>query len=114
MPDSESVPIVLALFAASLFGAQAVLGLRSLRHVDAQTGALLTIATAAVVLWLLSPLQMKAAYWRSPGTWVFVLNGFLHPALSMWLSFEANRRMGPTVSATIAATSDSRVRNHGR
>ncbi len=105
MPDSESVPIILALIAASLFGAQAVLSRRSLRHVDAQTGAMLTIATAAVVLWLLSPLQMKAAYWRSPVTWVFVLNGFLHPAISMWLSFEANRRMGPTVSATIAATS---------
>lgn len=104
MPDSESVPIVLALFAAALFGAQGVLARRSLRYVDAQTGAMLTIATAAVVLWLLSPLHVKAAYWRSAAMWVFVVNGFVHPTLSLWFSFEATRRMGATVSATVAAT----------
>lgn len=104
MPDSEWVPIVLALFAAALFGAQGVLARRSLRYVDAQTGAMLTIVTATAVLWLLSPLHVKAAYWRSAAMWVFVVNGFVHPTLSLWLSFEATRRMGATVAATVAAT----------
>lgn len=104
MGDGSMVPAGLALLAAALFGAQAVLAGRSLRYVDAQTGSMVTVVSAAVIFWALLVWQTRAEDWHSPGVWVFVSNGALHPLVSMFLSFEANRRMGPTVSATIAAT----------
>ncbi len=104
MLPATLVPILLALVAAAGFALQAVLARFSLRYVDAQAGALVTIATAALVFWALAPLHMRGEFWRSPALWVFAINGLVHPTLSMLLSFEANRRMGATVSATIAAT----------
>ena len=105
MTDGSLMPVGLALLAAALFGAQAVLAGRSLRHVDPPTGAMMTIVTAGLTFWLLLLWQIHTVDWRSPAVWVFASNGILHPMVSMFLSFEANRRMGPTVSATIAATS---------
>lgn len=104
MTVATPLPMLLSLLAASLFGAQAVLARRALRYVNAQTGAMISIVTAACVFWFLYVWQADAAHWHSPGIWVFASNGLLHPMLSMFLSFEANRRMGATVSATIAAT----------
>lgn len=103
--DEMRVPMLLALLAASLFGAQAVLARRALRYVNAQTGAMVTIVVAAVIFWLLYLVgRADWAHWGSPALWVFASNGLLHPLLSMFLSFEANRRMGATVSAAIAST----------
>jgi drug/metabolite transporter (DMT)-like permease len=96
--------VLLATTAAAFFGAQAVLARRSMRHVDAQTGAMITIVTATTVFWMLGAFRFQADWWRSPAVWVFVVNGFVHPTVSMFLSFEANRRMGATVSAAIAGT----------
>jgi drug/metabolite transporter (DMT)-like permease len=104
MPAASPMPVLLGLLAALLFGLQAVLARRTLRFVNAQTGALITICTAAAIFWSLYVWRMEWAHWRSPAVWVFASNGLLHPMLSMLLSFEANRRMGATVSATIAAT----------
>jgi drug/metabolite transporter (DMT)-like permease len=101
---SAATPLLLALLAAALFGAQAVLARRSLRHVDPQTGAMITICTSTLVFWSVYLWRMEPAHWRSAALWVFLSNGLLHPVLSMFLSFEANRRMGATLSATIAAT----------
>jgi drug/metabolite transporter (DMT)-like permease len=103
MAAAPLLPVLLALLAASLFGLQAVLARRALRYVNAQTGAMLTISVAALIFWTLLAFRMDWAWWRSPAVWVFASNGLLHPMFSMLLSFEANRRMGATVSATISA-----------
>ena len=42
--------------------------------------------------------------WFTFGFWVFVLNGLIHPMLSMRLAFEATARTGATVAATFSAT----------
>ncbi|HKI98792.1 MAG TPA: DMT family transporter [bacterium] len=104
MVDASLLPVLLALVAASLFGLQGVLARRALRYVNAQTGAMVSICVAALIFWGLLIWRMEADWWRSPAVWVFASNGLLHPMLSMLLSFEANRRMGATVSATISAT----------
>ncbi len=104
MPSSPLVPILLALVAAVCFGAQAVFARASMRYLHPQAGATVTIVTAALVFWSLLVWQLEWAMWRSPAVWVFLSNGLAHPLISMSLSFEANRRMGATVSATIAAT----------
>lgn len=97
-------PSLFALMAGVLFGAQANFGRKGLDHMGPQEGALVTIGAASLVFWLVAPFSMKSEYWLSPGFWIFLTNGMIHPTVSMWLIFEANRRMGPTISSTVAAT----------
>ena len=104
MAAASPLPVLLSLLGASLFGAQAVLARRALRHLDAQTGAMVTILASCTIFWLIFVWRAPWAQWHSPALWVFLSAGLLHPAFSMWLSFEGNRRMGATVSATISST----------
>jgi drug/metabolite transporter (DMT)-like permease len=104
MPELLPGPALLALFAAALFGLQAVLARRSLSFVDAQTGTMISIVTAALIFWAIAPWKMRAEFWLTPAVWIFGFNGLIHPTVSMYLSFEANKRMGPTVSSSVAAT----------
>lgn len=104
MPELLPGPALLALIAAALFGLQAVLGKHSLVFVDAQTATMISIVTAALIFWVIAPWQMRAEYWLTPAVWIFGFNGLLHPTVSMYLSFEANKRMGPTVSSSVAST----------
>ena len=96
--------LVLALGAACLFGVSAVVAKRGLYHVNAQVGAILSIATTTMLFALTAPWWMKAEYWFTAGFWVFVANGLIHPLLSMYLALEATSRTGPTVSATFSST----------
>ncbi len=110
--EGSHLPMVSELFGPSLFavtggvlfGAQANFGRRGLDHMGPQEGAMVTIGAATLVFWLMAPFSMKSAYWFSPGFWIFLTNGMIHPTVSMLLIFEANRRMGPTISSTVAAT----------
>lgn len=102
---AAALPVALALGAAFLFGIQNVVAKRGLAHVDAQTGALVTIGTTLLVYLATAPLWMRASDWFTPGFWIFVVNGLLHPMASMYLSLEATSRTGPTVAATLSSTS---------
>lgn len=104
MLDPTVLPIVLALAAAFLFGLCSVSAKRGLAHVDAQTGSLISIGTSVVWYALSAPFWMHAGDWFTFGFWVFVLNGLMHPLLSMYLALEATARTGPTVAATFSST----------
>jgi len=102
--DETLVPILYAAFAAVCFGGQVVVTMRSLTHLDPQTGSMISIGTCVVVFWLLSPFLLKAEYFANPGMWIFFVNGLIHPLFSLYLAYEGTKRMGPTVSSTISAT----------
>jgi drug/metabolite transporter (DMT)-like permease len=97
------VPILYATVAAACFGGQLVLTMRSFAYVDPQTGSMITIGTCVTIFWLLSPFLLKAEHFTNPGMWIFFANGLIHPLFSLYLAFEASKRMGSTVSATISA-----------
>ena len=97
------VPILYATVTAACFGAQLVLTMRSFAYVDPQTGSMITIGTCVTIFWLLSPFLLKAEYFANHGMWIFFANGLIHPLFSLYLAFEASKRMGSTVSATISA-----------
>jgi drug/metabolite transporter (DMT)-like permease len=96
--------VLLALSAAVLFGTSSVIAKWGLRHLDPQTGSLVSIGTTLVLYTISAPLWMKAAYWTNPGVWVFALAGLIHPLLSMYLALEATVRAGPTIASTFAST----------
>jgi drug/metabolite transporter (DMT)-like permease len=72
--------------------------------VDPQAASLVIIGTVVVLYLITAPLWMRARDWFTLGFWIFVLNGFMHPFLSMYLALEATARTGPTVAATLSAT----------
>jgi drug/metabolite transporter (DMT)-like permease len=104
MPETL-VPVLYATIAAVCFGGQVVLTMRSFAHVEPQTSAMISIGTSVGIFWLLAPFLLKTEYFSNPGMWVFAGNGLIHPIFSVYLAYEAAKRMGPTVSATVSAAS---------
>ena len=98
------MPVLLATLAAFLFGFTTVITRRGLNYMDAQTGSMISIGATVVFYLITAPFWMKAEDWFTVGFWIFVVNGLIHPLFSMYLSFEANRRIGPTISSTFCAT----------
>jgi len=102
--DFSVLSIGLSIGAALFFGANVVITRRGLNYLDAQTGSMVSIGSAVVFFLVFSPLWMRAKDWFSPGIFVFMIGGLLHPLTSQLLAFEANRRIGPTLSASFCAT----------
>jgi len=100
----DLVPIVFAMLAAACFGGQLILTKRSLAYTQPQTSSMISIGTCLLIFWLLSPFLLRAEYFSNPGMWVFLAVGIFHPLFSLYLAFEATKRMGPTVAATISGT----------
>ena len=103
MPDA-AIPVLLSLVAACLFGVSTVTAKRGLLVVHPQAASLVVIGTVVALYLLSSPLWMRAQDWFTLGFWIFVLNGLMHPFLSMYLALEATARTGPTVAATLSGT----------
>jgi len=99
-----SIPVLLALGAAILFGVSTVTAKRGLMLAHAQTGSMVIMGTVVVLYLVTAPFWMHAGDWFTLGFWIFVLNGLMHPFLSMYLALEATARTGATVAATFSAT----------
>lgn len=96
--------VALAFVAALLFGAALVSTQFGLRYGDALSGARVSIPSATAVLWLLAPWFFDAAGEIMPAAGIFILVGLFFPAAVTLLTFEANRRMGPTIAGTVGGT----------
>jgi drug/metabolite transporter (DMT)-like permease len=95
-------PQVLALCASFLFGLALVLTQFGLRHVPPSRGASICIPTSAALLSALAPFMLDWDGWDPRGALIFVLVGLLFPATVTLLTFEANRRMGPSISGALS------------
>jgi uncharacterized membrane protein len=97
-------PAFLALLTAACLGLTHVLTQFGLRHMPPAAGASVSIPTTAIIFWLLSPFLVDISGFRFDAIAVFVLVGLFYPALATRFTFEANERLGPTVTATIGST----------
>jgi drug/metabolite transporter (DMT)-like permease len=95
--------IACAVAAAALFGTALVTTHSGLRHMDALSGARVSIPTATVLCWLAAPL-LALSGWQPAAAGIFALVGIFFPAAVTLLTFAANRRLGPTVAGTIGST----------
>jgi drug/metabolite transporter (DMT)-like permease len=101
--DATLQVIALALLSAAGFGAALVTTHSGLKHMDASSGAKVSIPTATLLFWLLSPF-VDLAGWQAAAIGIFALVGLFFPAAVTLLTFEGNRRLGPTVAGTIGST----------
>ena len=100
-PAGQSVAS--ALLAATLFGAALVTTHTGLKHMDALSGARVSVPVATFLFWLCAPwVDWTAWQWQAAG--VFALVGLFFPAAVTLLTFEANRRLGPTTAGTIGSS----------
>jgi drug/metabolite transporter (DMT)-like permease len=95
--------IACAVLAAALFGTALVTTHSGLRHMDALSGARVSIPVATALFWLLAPFNDLSG-WQADAAAIFALVGVFFPAAVTLLTFAANRHLGPTVAATIGST----------
>ena len=93
-----------ALLAAALFAAALVTTQFGLRHMDGLAGAKVSIPSATLMLWLITPLRGSLEGWHGQAASVFLLSGLFFPVAVTLLAYEANRRMGPTIAGAIGST----------
>ena len=105
MPESLVAVPLLTLCAAAFFGMSANAVRAGLRTLDSRTGAIISIASTVCCYALVAPLWMHAEDWTNPGLLIFAAFGLVHPWLSRYMAYEANRRVGATISATFEANS---------
>jgi drug/metabolite transporter (DMT)-like permease len=101
--DATLQVIALAALSAAGFGAALVTTHSGLKTMDASTGAKVSIPTATLLFWMLSP-YLDLAGWQAAAIGIFALVGLFFPAAVTLLTFEANRRLGPTVTGTVGSS----------
>ncbi|MBF0277204.1 MAG: DMT family transporter [SAR324 cluster bacterium] len=92
-----------AVSAATMFGLTAHAIKRGIAHVDPQTASVVSIATTLLCFLVFAPFWIDSADWNSSAIPVFAVIGLIQPAISRYFAYEANRRVGPTISATFTA-----------
>lgn len=98
-------PVLISLASAASFGVGLVVTQFGLRHLPAFAGAAVSLPTTAIAFWLAAPLALDIENWRLDAALFFLALGLVFPAAVTILTFEANRRMGPTVTGTAGSTS---------
>src|SRR2546423_9617675 len=74
-----------------------------LERSDARSGTLVSIATSAVVYWLLAPFFLESWYWLTTAALMFAIVGIIRPALSTTLAISSIKMMGPTLTSSLTA-----------
>jgi uncharacterized membrane protein len=100
-----ATPVVLALGAAFLFALGIQFTRKGLQHTDSRTGTLVSIGTAALLYWAVSPWLLERHYWLSPAIALCAVIGLVRPCLSSNLSMAGTRYLGATISSTLASAS---------
>ena len=103
--ETWALPVLLSLAAAVLFGFGNQCSRLALRFVDSQTAVMWQIGTSVSIYWLAAPFYMEAWYWTASVVPLLILLGCVRPLLSANLGMAGTRILGPTISATVSATS---------
>ena len=101
----EAPVIVLAFAAALLYGVSGQVVRLGLGHLDVRTAVTVSSGVTALTFLLVSPLWFKWQDATNPGILIFAAFGFFHPLVSRYLAYEANRRVGATISSTFESLS---------
>lgn len=102
---NSAAPVVLALTAAFLFALGIQFTRKGLAYTDPRTGTLISIGTAALLYWAVSPWLLERHYWLSPAVALFAAIGLFRPFLSSNLSMAGTKYLGATISSTLSSTS---------
>ncbi len=104
-PDLQAV--LLALGAAVLFAVALMVTQSGLRHMDAPSGALVSLPCTTALFWALAPLALRpwpdVSALPAAALGIFAAVGVGFPAFVTMLVFQSNAVMGPSATATISS-----------
>lgn len=93
--------VALALGAAACLGLSLVLTQIGLRYLTTLRGACVSLPTTALAFLALAPAFLDTGGFHAGSAVLFVLAGCLFPAAVTLLTFEGNRRVGPTITGAL-------------
>jgi drug/metabolite transporter (DMT)-like permease len=93
-----------ALLSSAFLGTAVVIANVGLRHLDPARGALVSIPSTTLLLWLLAPFLLRGGSWNATAFGIFAVVGLIFPALVTVLNFVSNRIAGPNVAGTLSGT----------
>ena len=96
--------IALALVSSALLGTAVVLANVGLRYLHPARGALVSIPSTTLLLYLIAAFVFRGEGWNAKAAIVFAVVGLVFPALVTVLNFVSNRLTGPTVAGTVSST----------
>jgi drug/metabolite transporter (DMT)-like permease len=91
----------LSICAAGCLGLSLVLTQLGLRIVTPLRGACISVPSTTAALLMLLPAMLDTSSFDVSGALLFALSGCLFPAVVTLLTFEANRRVGPSVTGAL-------------
>lgn len=100
----EISAVTLALIAAVFFGLAISVAQLGLKVVPTLAAAAIANLSGAVLFWAAIPIYWDTAGADTRAVGLFVVIGLFFPASVTLLMLESNRRMGPSITATISAT----------
>jgi drug/metabolite transporter (DMT)-like permease len=94
----------LALLSSAFLGTAVVLANVGLRHLHPARGALVSIPSTTLLLWLIAAFAFRGEGWNATAVAIFATVGLVFPALVTVLNFVSNRLTGPTIAGTVSST----------
>ncbi len=101
----DLAPILLSLISAGLFSFSILVLHQGLRYADSESGSLIQITATAVCYWLFAPWLVESWMWLTTAALIFGAVGLFKPFLSANAALLSVHYLGPTPTATLAATS---------
>jgi len=98
------VVLLLSVLCALCLGTAHVTAKRGLGAMDARAGAAISISTATAVFVIVSPIALDLSGLNLLAVGIFAAVGLIYPALSTLVTFEANDRLGATVTSAVSGT----------
>jgi len=102
---ADNLPVLLALTAATLFAISVQFTNLGLKHGAPMAGSTIHITVTAIIYWAMAPFYLDPAWFFTSATLIFAFVGLFRPFISVNLSINGVRMLGPTLSSALASTS---------
>lgn len=96
--------LTLSMLAALCFGSGMISSRIGLRHLEARSGAAISIPSATLLFVIAAPFAIDWTAMTVAALLAFAAVGLFYPAMVTLLTFRANEELGPTVTSAISGT----------
>ena len=95
--------VAFGLIAAILFALAAHSQKKALSFLDDLSGTFISVATIAIVFWLVAIWNLRWEFWFSKAALFFAIAGLLFPAMGQRFQISSVKHVGPTLTAAFNA-----------
>ncbi len=104
MASRVNPALALAIGSSLCFGSALITTRVGLRHIDARSGAAISVPTATLLFLLAAPFAFDGAGFTLRAALLFAAVGLFFPALVTLLTFRSVEQLGPTITGAVSGT----------